>query len=234
MRNSHCGGGRTPGTVTGLLVMLVLISSIADEEPVPAPLTSLELTEIDGKRHVPLQDPETRAVVLIFVSTDCPIANAFQPWLDRIDHACRNRGVRSFQVHATVRADRTRIRQHRQDFAIRMPVVIDAEQILARHVAARVTPEAIVIDRDGVIRYRGLINDLYAGYGKKRRTPTTHCLMDALDDVLASRPVRVPETRPIGCFIQYSSAEKTSCHTQNHQSSFLATTANAYDKACRN
>ena len=51
------------------------------------------------------------------------------------------------------------------------------------------------------MKYRGRIDNQYAALGKPRRVVTVHDLRDALDAVLAGRPVANPETEAFGCFI---------------------------------
>ena len=63
------------------------------------------------------------------------------------------------------------------------------------------TPEAVVIDSRGEIRYRGRIDNFYADLGKPRQQVTARDLRDALDAVLAGRTVPNPETRALGCAI---------------------------------
>ena len=96
------------------------------------------------------------------------------------------------------------VKKHIVDFGITMPVVYDPKQELGRLTGAKVTPEAIVIDRAGTVRYRGAINNLYAAYGKKRRVATAHYLQDAVDAVLNGETVKIPNTKPVGCFIHYA------------------------------
>ena len=54
---------------------------------------------------------------------------------------------------------------------------------------------------------RDSINDLYAGYGKRRREASSHDLRDAIAAALAGEPIASPETKPVGCFIQYARKE---------------------------
>ena len=64
--------------VMPLLVALLTASCFADEATTPAraqQLQSIELTDTSGKTYSPFVDPKTKAVALVFVSTDCPIAN---------------------------------------------------------------------------------------------------------------------------------------------------------------
>src|SRR5262249_30324445 len=64
---------------------------------------------------------------------------------------------------------------------------------------AAATPEAFVLDHNFVLRYRGRIDDGYSARLKKSRTITHHDLKDALDDLLAGKPVGTPLTKAVGC-----------------------------------
>jgi hypothetical protein len=59
----------------------------------------------------------------------------------------------------------------------------------------------VVVDRAGSIRYSGRIDNFYAALGRPRQRVTEHDLRDALDAVLAGRPVPRPRTDAVGCHI---------------------------------
>jgi hypothetical protein len=59
----------------------------------------------------------------------------------------------------------------------------------------------VVLDATGEIRYRGRIDNRYEALGRPRRVVTIRDLRDALDAVLAGRPVARPETTALGCYI---------------------------------
>ena len=42
-----------------------------------------KFVDIMGREHLPLAVPETKAIVVVFITTDCPIANGYQPELSR-------------------------------------------------------------------------------------------------------------------------------------------------------
>jgi len=187
------------------LVMLFTATVEAEKTDETAKqLRALKLTTINGQSIAPLADSSTKAVALIFVSNDCPVANAFQPSLVAFHKAYAGRGVVCVQVHCSSVVTADEVKKHVVEFSITMPVVFDPKQKLGRLTGAKVTPEAIVIDRTGTVRYRGAINNLYAGYGKKRRVATAHYLQDAVDAVLAGETVKTPKTKPVGCFIHYA------------------------------
>ena len=78
---------------------------------------------------------------------------------------------------------------------------VDGDRAIARAAGASVTPEAVVVDRAGAVRYRGRIDNLYVDLGRRRHAATVHDLRDAIDAVLAGRPVATPRTEALGCYI---------------------------------
>jgi thiol-disulfide isomerase/thioredoxin len=184
--------------------VIVATNSIRAQTQVNLP-HDLTLRCLDGTEIEPFADPnETKAVVLVFISTDCPIANAYLPYLQRLEAEYRSRGIEMFLVHSSSDVDEISAKAHAEEFGISLPIVLDANQVIARRVGAKVTPEAIVIPHDsGKPAYRGAIDNLYAEYGKKRRAATEHYLANALNDLLARKTVSVPQTKPVGCFISF-------------------------------
>jgi hypothetical protein len=66
---------------------------------------------------------------------------------------------------------------------------------------ARHTPEAFVLDHNLVMRYRGRIDNMFTERLKRSPKVTDHDLRNALEDVVAGKPVRTPVTKAVGCGI---------------------------------
>jgi hypothetical protein len=164
-----------------------------------APAATFE--DLDGEAYTPLRVGDAAAHVLLFTTVDCPIANGYAPAIQELADEFEPRGVRFFLVHVDPDVDRTRAREHATDFGYELPVLLDGEQHLVGHVGATMTPEAAVLTPAGELAYRGRIDDWYAALGSKRRQPTTADLRDALEALLAGRPVPVARTQAVGCFI---------------------------------
>lgn len=169
----------------------------------------LSLADTAGRLHDPLQGATTnRATVIIFTLPDCPIANAFAPEINRLAADYSARGIGFYLAHADRDLTVEAARQHAADYAFRCPVLLDPLHALVRTLGATKTPQAFVIDATGTTVYRGRINNLFADYGTRRQTVTQHDLRNALDAVLAGKPVSQPVTDAIGCHIQTISPTK--------------------------
>jgi len=178
--------------MTGLVVLLLAVLSLA------APPS---IRDLDGRTLRPLA-PARSAAVLFFVSTDCPISNNYVPEIRRLCRAYAPRGVDCVLLYEDAQVTTAAARAHRADFGLRdLAAAIDDGRMIAGAASATITPEAAVVDRSGAIRYRGRIDDVYVDLSRRRAAPTVHDLADALDAVLAGRPVPRPSAPALGCYI---------------------------------
>jgi hypothetical protein len=165
-------------------------------------------TATDGRSVDPFAGARDSLGAMVFVSHECPIANAMAPELARIGAAARGQGVDFYAVHPATWADIEMARRHAKEFALdgSMTVLVDPSQRLAKAVGATVTPEAVVFRRDGVggfeLLYLGRVNDLYAGIGRRRAQTTSNDLADAIDAAAAGRVTPPPYPKAVGCFIE--------------------------------
>jgi len=183
----------------GVKSLLFLLLAAASLEPlrgaeIIAP-ASVE-ARLDAKRTGP-----GGATVLLFLAHDCPISNALVPEMNRIANEYGAQGAKFFFIYAERDLTDLAAARHARDFALSAPVAVDRAGLLSARAGAKVTPEAAVFSRSGVVVYRGRINDLFAGYRQKRAEPTSHDLRLALDAVLAGKAPPVSTTPAIGCFI---------------------------------
>ncbi len=80
-------------------------------------------------------------------------------------------------------------------------MLLDPKHQLVKAVGVNVTPEVAVITADGKLAYRGRIDDQYPGLGKKRLAPAQRDLRNALNDILAGKPIKAARTEAVGCSI---------------------------------
>ena len=159
-----------------------------------------EVVSLDDRR-VPLLKSDDRAVVCVFVATDCPIANRYAPAIQSLADEFLDDGVRFCLVYAGGVDEAAEIKQHLIDYGYSLDAYQDPELALARHVGVTVTPEAAVLDATGAVQYAGRIDNWYSDFGKKRREPTTHDLRKAIQALLENRKVPPASGKAIGCYI---------------------------------
>ena len=146
-----------------------------------------------------LQPLQPRLTVYVFTTTDCPISNRYAPEIQRL--AAKFDGRARFVLVYPVRSDSPElIREHVKKFAYSIETTRDIDQKLVKQTGVTVTPEVAVM-RGTQLLYRGRIDDRYVELGRERPKATQHDLENALDAVIAGKPVVQRETQAIGCFL---------------------------------
>jgi hypothetical protein len=182
-------------------VATLLIVAAASAAPATSKATdAVVFRDTAGRLHAVTATP-ARAVVLFFITPDCPVSQGYVPEMNRIQQVYAPRGVAVFAVQGDSVYSEADFRRHAAEYAYRFPVLLDPRQDLVRHTNARVTPEAVVLSPQGRVLYQGRIDDRIVSLGTRRQQATSLDLRNALDDVLAGRPVRQPKTLAFGCFI---------------------------------
>lgn len=149
----------------------------------------------------PAYEHGEKASVLVFTTTDCPVANAMLPEIARIARDFSAKGAPFTLVYVDPDTTEARAREHANSYGISIPFVLDPRHELVKRCKAERTPEACVILPDGGVAYRGRINDLFYSPGKRRRSPTTHDLREALAAVVSGRKVTNAHQPAVGCVI---------------------------------
>ena len=158
----------------------------------PAP--DFELPDLAGKSHC-LSDYRGKIVIVNFWSCECPHSER----TDRSTMAClvqwgkdvellsiaSNRSESISSVEAAVNARR-------------LPrVLLDAEHVVADLYEAVATPHVFVVDRDGILRYRGAVDDVRFRQPKATR----FFLEEAVEALLDGHLPALEETPAYGCAI---------------------------------
>ena len=156
---------------------------------------------LHGENVRPLDVGEAKASVLFFLTPDCPISNSYAPEVNAIVRENADKPLRFHVVYTDADLKVEEARKHAAAFGYRCPVLLDPEHRLVAATGVTTTPEVAVVTADGQVVYRGRIDDLYPEIGVKRRTPTRRDLRDALEAVLAGKPVPTARTKAVGCSI---------------------------------
>jgi peroxiredoxin/mono/diheme cytochrome c family protein len=173
------------------------MSAIAVGDKLP---NKSSLRDLRGNRR-PLRDfKDHRALVLAFLGADCPISKLYVPALLELEKQYRSKDVQFIAIYANEHEDLDRVAVHSRDCDIPFPVLKDFGQRLAGALGVERVPAVVVLDKDFVLRYRGRIDDQY-GPAFRRDKATRRDLVEAVEDVLAGKKVRVAETEADGCLL---------------------------------
>ena len=190
-------------TLAALLVTSV--TALADELAVGAKAPAFSLSNaVDGKlvKFVPA---DGRLKVVVFTCNQCPYAKAFEPRLVALGSEYQKRGVVFYaidpnddQKYSIESFENMKSRATEKGYPY--PYLKDANSQVAQAYGARVTPHVFVVDGQGVVRYRGYVDD-----SAKPEQRTHNGLGDALDSLLGNSDVKVSATKAFGCSIKWKS-----------------------------
>jgi peroxiredoxin len=173
----------------------------------PAP--DFTATGLDGKA-VSLKDYRGKTVVLEWFNPGCPFVKKSHTVGSLVDTAARhakngvvwlaiNSGAPGKQGHgkeANLEAQKT--------FKMDHPILIDEAGSIGRTYGAERTPHIYIVDPNGVLVYRGAIDNSPDG---ERQSPAGGTLVNYVDSALADlgagRPVAVADTKAYGCSVKY-------------------------------
>jgi peroxiredoxin len=171
----------------------------------PAPCFAA-LPAVDGRSYALADFQEARILVLIFTSQKCPVSKAYESRFAELTTDFADRGVRvvalSVATAANEQLDKVREKFEKEP----RPYVYlhDPSQAVGRSFGAYVTPQVFVLDSERKVAYMGAFDDHH-----DRREVVKHYVLDAVDALLAGRPVLVGESLPKGCEIEYRDAPQS-------------------------
>jgi hypothetical protein len=155
-----------------------------------------------GREVDPFQlDKDAKALVFLFISTDCPISNRYAPTMARLWEEFHAKGIAFRLVYPHADLTIEDIQKHVKEYSYPFTALRDPKHLLVLKSQARVTPEAAVFNAKGELVYHGRIDDRYVDFGKERPEPTRHDLADTLQAILAGKSVPQKTVRAVGCYI---------------------------------
>ena len=161
------------------------------------PIADFRLPEVrDGRAVTLLGDRRQQATVLLFLSSLCPCSAKYDERNVRLEADYAPKGVRFIAVNSSYGERPVEIAAHARQRGYPFPMLRDEGGVIADRVGAQVTPEVFVLDRQGVLRYHGRIDD-----NRDALKVTSNDLRNALDALLAGKLPSRPEQMSFGCAI---------------------------------
>jgi peroxiredoxin len=164
-------------------------------------LSNFTLKDVkSGRTHMLYGYQGRKAIVLVFLGTDCPVGNLYVPRLNELEREFRKKGVVFLGINSNAHETAKDVAQFVTDRGVEFPVLKDPQNLVADSALIERTCETVVLDGFARIRYRGAIDDQYV-QGKGKDAPDHTYLRDALTSILDNATVKVPATKVAGCLI---------------------------------
>jgi peroxiredoxin len=177
--------------------------------PIGKRIDGFSLHDQHGKVHQLSDYQGSKAIVVAFLGIECPLAKLYGPRLEQLAAEYGEQGVTVLAIDSNRQDSVTELGSFAKRHKLTFPLLKDPDNRVADMFAAQRTPEAYLLDSDGVIRYFGRIDDQYGqhlGENGKRISyqltePRRRDLAVAIDELLAGKSVSEPLTEAVGCLI---------------------------------
>lgn len=158
---------------------------------------NFKLENYDGKTYELNEFKDSKAIVLMFIATRCPVSNAYNARMVSLYEDYTGKGVQFLAVNSNTTEDVQEIKKHAGENGLLFPVLKDEYNVIADLFNASVTPEVYVLNPDLHVLYHGRIDD-----SRRENDVKSQDLRAALDLVLQGKEVPTKETKAFGCTIK--------------------------------
>jgi peroxiredoxin len=162
-----------------------------------AVITDFKLPDISGKDQALSALKGKNGTVIIFISAQCPVVKAYNERMAKLAEDYSDRGINIVGINANSTETVDQMKAHATDYKLSFPMLHDKGNKIADMLGAQVTPEAFVLDANNKLVYHGRIDN-----SRNAANVTTSDLRDAIDAMLAGKPVTKTEVSAFGCSIK--------------------------------
>lgn len=204
-----------------LAVLLFAASAFADEAhstlALGSPAPSFSLPGIDGKVHKLSDYSAAKVLVIVFTCNHCPTAQLYESRIKKLADDYNGKGVALVAIQpnnpAAIRLDElgyTDVSDSFDDMKIRaayrhfnFPYLYDGDtQTAANAYGPKATPHVFIFDNERKLRYEGRVDN-----SQRESLVKTQDARNAIDALLAGKPVAVAHTGVFGCSTKWISKQ---------------------------
>lgn len=205
-----------------LLCMLCLcvVSSALAQKNLPTGFKHLQIGEaapgfdlpgIDGQRYTLSDFKKPKVLMILFTGTHCPVSHGIEKRLQTLvdDMEGKDFGIVAINPNHESGLSPDELgytayletfedsKRYAKDLGWTFPYLYDGDkQVAARAYGCLATPHVFIFDKERKLRYNGRFDDSrYADLS----TVKHHDARNAIEALLADKPVPVAKTRPFGC-----------------------------------
>ena len=188
-------------------ILIVAFAAVAgsgrNASDLPAPpaigttIDDFKLPDADGAEHSLKSLTGKNGAVLIFISVQCPVSNAYNDRMEKLAQDYKAKGVNVIGINSNNTEPAGAVKSHASDKHLTFTILKDDGNKVADRLGATRTPETYVIDASGKLVYHGRIDN-----SQKTEGITSNDLRDALDEMLAGKPVTKTGGAAFGCTIK--------------------------------
>src|SRR3984893_5691256 len=162
-----------------------------------ATVEDFTLPDTDGKNHSLSSLKGKNGAVVIFISVQCPISNAYNERMAKLAEDYAARGISVIGVNSNKNESADAVKAHAAEKHLNFTILKDPGNKIADLLGAQHTPAAYYLDANNKLLYHGRI-DNSTGTAKVE----SNDLRDVLDSALAGKPIQKTTSLAFGCSIK--------------------------------
>jgi peroxiredoxin len=178
------GSGRNPGDLPA-------------PPAIGAMIDDFKLPDADGAQHTLNSLKGKNGAVIIFIATRCPVSNGYNDRMEKLAQDYQSRGINVIGINSNSTEPASEVKSHAAEKHLTFAILKDDGNKIADRFGANHTPEAYVIDASGKLVYHGRIDN-----SQKIEAITSNDLREALDALLAGKPIQKTTSVAFGCSIK--------------------------------
>ena len=160
-------------------------------------IENFTLTDYSGKKHSLSDYKNSKAIVIMFIATECPVSNAYNSRMEDLYKEYSPKNIEFLGINSNKAETVEMIKEHAEENDLTFTILKDENNVIADEFEASVTPEVYVLNGDFNILYHGRIDNSRDG-----TDITSKDLENALNEILAGKEVTTKATKAFGCTIK--------------------------------
>jgi peroxiredoxin len=186
-----------------LMTTATVLTSGQPANDIPAPpaigavIDDFTLPDAGGKDHSLNALKGKNGSVLIFISVQCPVSNAYNERMEKLAQDYKARGVTVIGINANATESAEVVKAHAAENKLSFPILKDLGNKIADRLGATKTPEAYLLDGNNKLIYHGRIDNSRDASGVNSSE-----LRDAVEATVAGKPVAKTNALAFGCSIK--------------------------------
>ena len=168
--------------------------------------TDFSLKNIDGNMVSLTQYKDAKGFIIIFTCNHCPYAKAYEDRIVALDKKYASKGYPVIAINPNdpniqPEDDFESMQKRAQEKGFTFPYLLDDGQKIFPQYGATKTPHAYIIQKENgrnIVKYIGAIDNNY----ENPQDVTEHYVEDAVNALLANKPITQATTVAIGCSIK--------------------------------
>lgn len=160
-------------------------------------LDDFKLPDADGAEHSLKSLMGKHGAVVIFIATKCPVSNAYNDRMEKLAQDYKARGINVIGINSNNTEPSAEVKSHAAEKHLTFAILKDEGNKIADRLGATRTPEVYVLDAGMKLVYHGRIDN-----SQKVEGISSNDLRDALDEMLAGKPISKTGGAAFGCTIK--------------------------------